>query len=204
MAQEAAFENQVRDRRSSRGWSQDELARRSGLSRAGISAIETGRLVPSAAAALAIAAALECRVEDVFQLRSRLDSGPVWAWPAERGKGRYWAAEVGGLVRLYPVEATALGLIPHDGVCFEGSPGDKANRRSDEHVANGFEDCKLQRPGQHFGFGLLRSGRRALGRGPGPNLRRASLATSPAQLLGARSARPRAGACRRRSSEPGR
>ena len=128
MAPEAAFENQVRDRRSSRGWSQDELARRSGLSRAGISAIETGRLVPSAAAALAIAAALECRVEDVFQLRSRNDpgSGPIWAWPAKRGKGRYWAAEVGGLVRLYPVEATALGLIPHDGVHLEAVPGDNA------------------------------------------------------------------------------
>ena len=126
MAQEAAFENQVRDRRSSRGWSQDELARRSGLSRAGISAIETGRLVPSAAAALAIAAALECRVEDVFQLSSRLGSGLVWAWPAEGRKGRYWAAEVGGLVRLYPVEATALGLIPHDGVQLEAAPGDNA------------------------------------------------------------------------------
>ncbi len=69
MANPQQFENDLRDRRTLRGWSQEQLARRSGLSRAGISAIETGRLIPSAAAALALAAALECRVEDLFRLR---------------------------------------------------------------------------------------------------------------------------------------
>ena len=61
--------NHLREHRARRGWSQEELARRAGLSRAGISAIETDRLVPSVAAALALAEALECRVEDLFQLR---------------------------------------------------------------------------------------------------------------------------------------
>jgi DNA-binding XRE family transcriptional regulator len=44
MANPQQFENDVRKRRTMRGWSQEQLAHRSGLSRAGISAIETDRL----------------------------------------------------------------------------------------------------------------------------------------------------------------
>src|SRR3954468_7206989 len=101
MANSPRFENDLRDRRTRRGWSQEELSRRSGLSRAGISAIETDRLIPSAAAALALASALECRVEDLFPLRS----GPqkiAWAWPPRCEPSRYWHAEVGETRRLYP------------------------------------------------------------------------------------------------------
>ena len=79
-----------------RGWSQEQLARRSGLSRAGISAIETDRLIPSAAAALALAAALECRVEDLFRLRGSESHESSWAWSPRREPCRYWKAEVGG------------------------------------------------------------------------------------------------------------
>ncbi len=46
MAQIPSIENHLREHRARRGWSQEELARRAGLSRAGISAIETDRLVP--------------------------------------------------------------------------------------------------------------------------------------------------------------
>src|SRR3954462_12628718 len=115
MANPEQFENDLRARRALRGWSQEELARRSGLSRAGISAIETDRLIPSAAAALALAAALDCRVEDLFR-PSSAPGEPSWAWPPPREPCRYWQAEVGGERRLYPAEATDLGLIPHDGV----------------------------------------------------------------------------------------
>ena len=80
-----------------RGWSQEQLARRSGLSRAGISAIETDRLIPSAAAALALAAALDCRVEDLFRLRvpspaNPLGLGPLVASPADTGRPRWEGA----------------------------------------------------------------------------------------------------------------
>jgi DNA-binding XRE family transcriptional regulator len=44
--------NRVRPYRESRGWSQAELARRAGISRAAVSAIEVNRLVPSVTAAL--------------------------------------------------------------------------------------------------------------------------------------------------------
>src|SRR4051794_11309243 len=117
MAQWLEFDSLLKDRRAAAGWSQDELARRSGLSRAGVSAIENGRLVPSAAAALALAAAFGCRVEDLFALaRPAADAGAgddPWAWPpGEVGSGcRFWRAEVGGRVRYYPVEPTALGVV---------------------------------------------------------------------------------------------
>jgi DNA-binding XRE family transcriptional regulator len=95
MAYLPPFENQIRYRRLRLGRSQDELARRSGLSRAGISAIETGWLIPSVAAALSLAAVLECRVEDVFNLRRPEPQEPEWAWPPRHEPCRYWVAEVG-------------------------------------------------------------------------------------------------------------
>jgi molybdate-binding protein/DNA-binding XRE family transcriptional regulator len=114
------FQNHVRAHRSGRGWSQDELARRSGLSRAGVSAIETGRLVPSTAAALVLAAALDCAVEDLFHLKAAASSEPDSRWAAAWNGGaarcRYWRAEVSGRRLLFPVEPSPLGLLPHDGV----------------------------------------------------------------------------------------
>jgi molybdate-binding protein/DNA-binding XRE family transcriptional regulator len=124
------FENDLRERRSRLGWTQHDLARRSGLSRTGIGAIESGRLIPSTAAALALARALECRVEDLFRLRE--PNPPAnWAWPPARTSGRYWTAEVGGVVRLYPVEPSAQGLIPHDGTFGTDGlePGEPADPR---------------------------------------------------------------------------
>jgi molybdate-binding protein/transcriptional regulator with XRE-family HTH domain len=121
MANLPPFENHLRSRRTDRGWSQEELARRSGLSRAGISAIETGRLIPSAAAALTLAAVLGCRVEDVFALRRPEPQESQWAWPPQRDPCRYWAAEVSGIERLFPAGATSMGILPHDGIYRNGS-----------------------------------------------------------------------------------
>jgi molybdate-binding protein/transcriptional regulator with XRE-family HTH domain len=122
MAKLPALENHVRAQRDGRGWSQEELARRAGLSRAGVSAIETGRLVPSAAAALALAGAFGLRVEDLFHLpRARSgDEDMAWAWAPPRMPCRYWEAEVDGRTRLFPVEASPLGLVPHDGIYQDG------------------------------------------------------------------------------------
>ena len=111
--------NQVRAYRVASGLSQEEVARRAGISRAGISAIEMGRLVPSTAAALALAAAFDCRVEDLFALTTD-DSNRQWAWPPPSLPCRYWLADLGGRQVAYPVEATELGTIPHDGVFSDG------------------------------------------------------------------------------------
>jgi molybdate-binding protein/DNA-binding XRE family transcriptional regulator len=121
MAHQAPLENHLRRRRTHQGWSQDELARRSGLSRTGISAIETGRIIPSTAAALALAATLGCRVEDLFNLRSSEPQEPQWAWPPGHEPCRYWAAEIGGVERFYPAAATPMGVVPHDGIYRDGS-----------------------------------------------------------------------------------
>src|SRR5271165_2207566 len=128
MAQIPSIENYLREHRARRGWSQEEMARRAGLSRAGISAIETDRLVPSAAAALALAAALECRVEDLFRLRRQASNLPEWAWPSGQEPCRYWAAELHGVVRLYPTEPTAIGMIPHDGIFGPDASGENTAR----------------------------------------------------------------------------
>lgn len=110
--------NSIRQARDDRGWSQQELAVRTGLSRTGVSAVEAGRLVPSTAAALALAAAFGCRVEELFFLADHEPS--AWAWPPEQQTCRYWRALVGTQQRLYPVEASPLGTIPHDGVWRDG------------------------------------------------------------------------------------
>lgn len=107
-------------RRKARGWSQEELAVQSGIPRSSVSAIEAGRLTPSVSAALAVAKALECSVEELFG--SGDTSGPgglEWAWQPRFETSRYWEAEVGGRKWLYPVEALPGSAWAHDGISRE-------------------------------------------------------------------------------------
>src|SRR5215472_7331207 len=104
MSQPIGLQNHVKALRLARGWSQAELARRAGISRAAVSAIEIERLVPSVAAALALAAAFGCRVDALFAIGEV--ERPAWAWPAGSDPCRFWQAEVGGRVLYFPVEAT--------------------------------------------------------------------------------------------------
>lgn len=60
------MKNSLRDRRAERGWSQGALADRLGVSRQTINALETGRYDPSLPLAFRLAAAFECRIEDLF------------------------------------------------------------------------------------------------------------------------------------------
>lgn len=169
MAKPPTIETTLRDHRLSRGWSQDELARVSGLSRAGVSAIETGRLVPSAAAALALASAMGCRVEDLFRLVGDAPRGASWAWPPGREPCRYWQADVRGTRRLYPVEATVAGMVPHDGVHDGGrlpeSEGTEARRTlvlAGCDPATGLLAAELARSANVRLVALTRSSRSAL------------------------------------------
>ncbi len=127
------LENDVRATRLRLGWSQEELASRSGVSRAGVSAIETGRLVPSTAAALALSAAMGSTVEALFRLPGTRPKGgaEAWAWPPPASPWRYWRAEVGGRQYLYPVEVSPLGLVPHDGTAGEGEGSREDRARPD-------------------------------------------------------------------------
>ena len=123
--------NRVKSHRQARGWSQEELAARAGISRSGLSAVEAQRLVPSAAAALGLAAALECRVEDLFTLASAAPRGSQWAWAPARVPVRFWESIVAGRTLRYPVEASPLGELPHDGVFA----GEAVARDSSEEAA---------------------------------------------------------------------
>jgi DNA-binding XRE family transcriptional regulator len=72
VASTSSLQNLVKVYRLQRGWSQAELARRSGISRAAVSAIEINRLVPSVVAGLSLARVFSCSVECLFPF----DPGP--------------------------------------------------------------------------------------------------------------------------------
>lgn len=59
--------NAIRDRRAARGWTQQELAERAGVSRQTINAVETGKYEPSLSLAFVLAAIFEERIETLFQ-----------------------------------------------------------------------------------------------------------------------------------------
>jgi putative molybdopterin biosynthesis protein len=111
-------------RRTVHGWSQAELARRAGIPRTTVSAIEGERLTPSVTTALALARALDCSVEELFGtgLKESITAGPNWAWQPHGEPCRYWEAEVGGRRWLYPVEGLSLNDTPHDGI-WQGGGG---------------------------------------------------------------------------------
>jgi len=104
---------QVRARRTALGWSQATLARRAGVSRQLVSAVESGRHEPGVSAALAIASALGVSVEALFaDPENRPDVEPVVdaalpVGPVRVGvvRGRTVAVPVGVLDQLDGVVA---------------------------------------------------------------------------------------------------
>src|SRR5262245_16820813 len=96
MSHSLPLKNSVKAHRIGCDWSQAQLAQRAGISRAAVSAIEIGRLVPSVAAALALAAAFGCTVEELFGGGAPLSGNEAsWAWPPSAFPCRYWLAQVG-------------------------------------------------------------------------------------------------------------
>ncbi|HQZ64773.1 MAG TPA: substrate-binding domain-containing protein [Planctomycetaceae bacterium] len=100
--------NRVREFRTSSGLTQAGLAERAGVSRTAVTAIEGERLVPSVAAALALAEALETTVEVLFGRGCKSDRPAVWAWDPHLSTQNYWQAEVGGQHWLYPAESAPM------------------------------------------------------------------------------------------------
>lgn len=60
--------NRLRVARAERGWSQDELARRAGVTRQTVSSIETGQYGPSAVLAFVLAEQLGMPIDTLFRL----------------------------------------------------------------------------------------------------------------------------------------
>ncbi|MFC1530826.1 helix-turn-helix transcriptional regulator [Gemmatimonadota bacterium] len=63
-----AVHNRVKALRSERHWTQEQLARRVGVSRQSINSIERGRYVPSLSLALKFARVFECPTDEIFTL----------------------------------------------------------------------------------------------------------------------------------------
>lgn len=116
MAADELLPNTIKARRLERKWSQLELAERAGISRAAVSGIEGQRLVPSVATALGLARVFECQVEDLFGGGANPRHELTWAWDPPTLPWRFWQAEVGGQVRLFPVDRTGETTLLHDGV----------------------------------------------------------------------------------------
>jgi molybdate-binding protein/DNA-binding XRE family transcriptional regulator len=113
----ASSRNRVRERRKALGLTQAELASRTGISRTAVTAIEGRRLVPSVAAALSLAEALGCTVEDLFGKAPADDE----VWAGRPHSDRCWRADVGGTTVLYPADSLPMFTPLPDG-SIEGSP----------------------------------------------------------------------------------
>ncbi len=68
--------NRLRVARAEHGWSQDELARRAGVTRQTVSSIETGQYVPSALLAFVLAEQLGVPVDALFRLEPASPAEP--------------------------------------------------------------------------------------------------------------------------------
>jgi molybdate-binding protein/DNA-binding XRE family transcriptional regulator len=73
----------VKQYRFAKGWSQEELAEKTGVRRQAIYDIESGRYLPNTAIALRLARIFDCRVEDLFVEQSSTDALPVDALNGE-------------------------------------------------------------------------------------------------------------------------
>ena len=60
--------NRVKELRTARGWTQEELARAVEVSRQSINSIERNRYVPSLELALAFGRVFACATDEIFQL----------------------------------------------------------------------------------------------------------------------------------------
>jgi putative transcriptional regulator len=60
--------SRVKDLRTARGWTQEQLAKAVGVSRQSINSIERDRYVPSLLLALTFARVFECAIEQIFTL----------------------------------------------------------------------------------------------------------------------------------------
>lgn len=67
----AEIRNRVKELRSERGWTQQQLAEAVGVSRQSINSIERDRYVPSLLLALTFARVFGCATEEIFELEDR-------------------------------------------------------------------------------------------------------------------------------------
>ncbi len=67
----ATIQNRVKELRTARGWTQEQLAKAVGVSRQSINSIERDRYVPSLLLALTFARVFGCATDQIFTLESQ-------------------------------------------------------------------------------------------------------------------------------------
>jgi len=67
----SSVRNRVRELREERGWTQQELADKVGVSRQSINSIERDRYVPSLVLALTFARVFNCPIDKIFKLEGK-------------------------------------------------------------------------------------------------------------------------------------
>jgi len=97
--------SRVRRARLARGVSQGELARRVGLTRQALSAIEGGQSLPSTLVSLRLARELMCQVEDLFSLDDSVAEAVDIVGPVTRGSSRLAVAKIRGRWIGHPLSA---------------------------------------------------------------------------------------------------
>jgi putative transcriptional regulator len=65
-----SISNRVKELRTTRGWTQEELAHAVGVSRQSINSIERNRYVPSLELALIFARVFDCPTDHIFRLET--------------------------------------------------------------------------------------------------------------------------------------
>jgi putative transcriptional regulator len=68
---EHAITNRVKELRAARGWTQEQLAQATGVSRQSINSIERNRYVPSLELALVFARLFACPTDEIFHLENK-------------------------------------------------------------------------------------------------------------------------------------
>jgi putative molybdopterin biosynthesis protein len=111
--------NRIRELRTALGLTQATLAKLAGISRTAVTAIEGDRLIPSVAAAIAIAETLGSTVEELFGRSSHNSSLEHWAWNPSENR-HYWRAEVAGRTILYPTASSPILTPLPDSLQEEG------------------------------------------------------------------------------------
>ncbi len=70
-------QNRVKELRTTRGWTQEQLADAVGVSRQSINSIERERYVPSLPLALTFARVFGCSTDEIFTLNGDVQSGEM-------------------------------------------------------------------------------------------------------------------------------
>lgn len=137
------IENRLREFRNRKGLSQTDLAALSGITRQAVCAIEATQYLPTTAVALRLAAALNCRVEDLFRL---LSTGEMLQGESIAGSdveslphhARVKVVHVGDRLIVRPVADLGDVLnyaIPADGLVINSASGSAKTRSASRKVS---------------------------------------------------------------------